>query len=450
MVDQELGMTPRGDYRIVEINPLAEGTAPEDDAAPTPSPEFLAWIRATSQGFHAQDLDDEEIAARLKNRLEDGRRFIAAYPTAERPAEIDKLEVAATFSTFDGTVNVGGTLVDADLITSVTVRTSDRRRGLLSSMMKLDLERAVDRGQPLALLTASEATIYRRFGFGKATYNHAISLDTRSPLALTREVPGTVYSVAPDTLFNLSQELFDTFHARTNGSVTRSIFYPLAVSGRITESSSRERNKKARAAVYYDGDARPGGYVAYEVASEDEWPVTVKVSDLVATTLDAYLALWQYMGSIDLVDKVTFTEAPAIDPLPFALSDSRTYKVTGREDLLWVRILDVATALEARAYLQDGEFAITVEDPLGHAAGTYLVRISEGRATVSRAEEASNAVVLHVADLGVLLFGGVDPIARSAGMELRTGAGESISPSARKEFAEWFRQEQEPYCLTHF
>lgn len=444
-MEKELGTSPNGDYTFVELDPLgADGN---------PTTRMTEWLRATGEGFHGPSFDDKEIAQRLKNRLEDGRRFLAAYPTGPRPEHVSQDSAAATFSTMDGTVSFGAdNLLEANLITSVTVRTSDRRRGLLSSFMRADLQRTVDRGQPIALLTASEATIYRRFGFGQATYNHAITLETPHGLPLKREIPGTVHSVEPDVLFDLSQHIFEQFHAQTNGSVSRSISYPLAISGRITEESSLERNKKARGAVYYDGDARPAGYVAYEVAGSDEWPVTLKVGDLVALTEDAYLALWKHMGTIDLSKKVTFSEAPVQDPLPYALADSRQYQVTGREDLLWARVLDVKTVLEARTWTREGQFALTIDDPLNHASGSYLVDVSGGRAhvTVSEDDQVSNAVVLHVADLGTLAFGGVDPVTRSSGMLMHRSNGAPLDQAARWDVAAWFRQPAEPYCLTHF
>ena len=57
---------------------------------------------------------------------------------------------------------------------------------LLRSMMLRHLEMAIERGEPIAGLWASESAIYGRFGFGQAVDAHEISIDAR----LTSVPPG--------------------------------------------------------------------------------------------------------------------------------------------------------------------------------------------------------------------------------------------------------------------
>ena len=76
----------------------------------------------------------------------------------------------ATYASFPGTLNIGGgNLMPVHQITSVTVSPTHRRRGLLRRMITEDLALAREAGMVFAALTASEATIYGRFGFGRAT-----------------------------------------------------------------------------------------------------------------------------------------------------------------------------------------------------------------------------------------------------------------------------------------
>ena len=65
------------------------------------------------------------------------------------------------------------------------------------------------------------------------------------------------------------------------------------------------------------------GYVSYKFGGWSSTPYTMEVVDLVAATRAAYLELWQYLGAIDLVERVTWDEAPVDDPLPWALKDPR-------------------------------------------------------------------------------------------------------------------------------
>jgi predicted acetyltransferase len=46
----------------------------------------------------------------------------------------------------------------------VVVAPTHRRRGLLTALIEAVHDQAVERGEPLAGLTASEGGIYRRFG----------------------------------------------------------------------------------------------------------------------------------------------------------------------------------------------------------------------------------------------------------------------------------------------
>src|SRR5206468_1707919 len=53
-------------------------------------------------------------------------------------------------------------------VTWVGVSSSHRRRGVLTQMMRAQLDDVRARGEPLAALYASESPIYGRFGYGIA------------------------------------------------------------------------------------------------------------------------------------------------------------------------------------------------------------------------------------------------------------------------------------------
>ncbi|MGZ4419524.1 MAG: GNAT family N-acetyltransferase, partial [Gaiellaceae bacterium] len=69
---------------------------------------------------------------------------------------------------FDLTVP-GGSLPTAG-VTVVGVLPTHRRRGVLRSLMRAQLDDAHERGEPLAALWASEESIYGRFGYGLASF----------------------------------------------------------------------------------------------------------------------------------------------------------------------------------------------------------------------------------------------------------------------------------------
>ena len=73
-------------------------------------------------------------------------------------------------------------------VTWVSVLPSHRRRGVLSSMMRRQLADVRDRGEPLAVLWASESVIYPRYGYGRAMWHADFTL-YRGEGALARTAP---------------------------------------------------------------------------------------------------------------------------------------------------------------------------------------------------------------------------------------------------------------------
>ncbi len=72
----------------------------------------------------------------------------------------------------------GGARVPAAGVTMVGVAATHRRRGVLTSLMRRQLDEVRALGEPLAVLTASEPAIYGRFGYGAATFQVNAEIDT--------------------------------------------------------------------------------------------------------------------------------------------------------------------------------------------------------------------------------------------------------------------------------
>ncbi|MET3206099.1 UNVERIFIED_ORG: putative acetyltransferase [Arthrobacter sp. UYEF13] len=188
------------------------------------------------------------------------------------------------------------------------------------------------------------------------------------------------------------------------------------------------------------------GYVSYKFLGWDTEPYTMQVVDLVAATNEAYLELWQFLGAIDLVERVTWEEAPLDDPLTWALADPRCIDSSDSWDMLWLRILDVAQALEARHYPEDGRLVLDVQDLLGLTSGTFALEVSGGEAAVVRLEETAGAdLTLDVSALSSIYLGAVCPVTLTSAGRIREHK-QGASLRARGMFA----VERATHCLTHF
>ncbi len=422
---------------------LAEGKVPE---------EVAAWQQAVSLGFHGDATSAEEAAKYVASEEVDGRMCTGAYlKDSAAPAGAWGIEYpVATYAYHRKGLNVGaGTLLPVHQITAVTVRPSHRRRGLLRAMMGSDLAQAKAAGIPIAALTASEATIYGRFGFGVAT--HACDIEVTVKGGLEFIVPaaasqGVVEIADPTVVRDLHDGIFARVHGASYGSIGRHDMYRLSSSGQ-GNYGALDPVKNIRAALHYDAEGAVDGYVTYKPV-QDSGRSAVEIVDLLAATDAAYLALWNFLGSLDLIDVVKWGMAPVVDPLEWAMAAKRLYKRTGTEDHLWLRILDTPGALAAREYAVDGQVAIHVGDPLGHASGIFRIEVVHGKATVTRCPEDGSVAAglsMGVSELSSLYLGGVSARTLQAAGRIREEETGAVA-----NFDSLFASSVSPHCLTSF
>jgi predicted acetyltransferase len=412
--------------------------------------ESVAWMRAVAFGFHDARRSDERVDTSIELQRTDHRVMTGVYQTRTVAGHSLGADVpVATFGTMTKTLNIGfGRLLDTRLVTAVTVRTSHRRRGLLRRMMGEDLALARAEGLAMAALTASEASIYGRFGFGVATSEHSMKVDTTARFRLNHTPVGSVEVADPKVLLDLAPEVFDRLHRSTPGSIGRHEFYRQFASGSVSRDGGED--PKVKVALHYGPGGDVDGYVSYRFAGWSSTPYTMEVVDLVAATGAAYLELWQYLAAIDLVDRITWEEAPVDDTLRWALEDARCVEASAARDMLWLRILDVKQALEARHYPADGRLVLKVADSLGLTGGTFALAVDGGNAVVMAAESGAPEpsapdLELDVAALSAIYLGGVNPVTLAASGRILEHA-----PDAAFRAARMFAVERAPHCLTHF
>ncbi|MBB5748834.1 GNAT family N-acetyltransferase [Micrococcus sp. TA1] len=404
-------------------------------------PAAALFLRTVERGFYEPEPTGTALDQLLGYAHADGRTYTGVYaagadPAADRPV--------GTFSGFDKRLHTGRRReVDARLISEVTVSPSHRRRGILRALMESELAIAAERGLPLAALTASEATIYRRFGFGAATAQRSVEVDLRGDAALAGPVTGRVELVEPGDLAGLGPRLFGQAYLQTPGSVQRMASY----GGHETDTIESGRHGKDQglfAAVHYDDGGAPRGYVTYRFAGWDSDPATIRVSLLSATTAESTRALWSFLANLDLIERVSWRGAPDDGLLEHLFADHRRVRTTGREDHLWLRLLDLPAALRGRSWARDGELTLRVHDRLGHTAGDWRLTVAGGEADVVPLG-ADPDLELDVADLSGAYLGGVSAeVLRQAGRitEHRIGAAAAL--------AGMLAQDRPVHCMTGF
>ena len=247
----------------------------------------------------------------------------------------------------------GGAVLPVPGVTWVSVDPTVRRRGILRAMFAEQHAGFVADGAVLALLTASEGTIYSRFGYGVTTLNRSFEITRRrAEFRADAPDPGGVRYVDPETARKLAPELHRRWCAITPGAVSRS---EAMWDGQLRDE---ERWRNGGSALFFLVHA--DGFASYRVRWSDS---SASVVDLFAVTDEAYAALWRVLLGLDLVDKVTGHKSLALaDPLPLMLTDARQVHTTAVDDGLWSRVLDVPAALAARRYAVEVDVVLDVHD----------------------------------------------------------------------------------------
>ncbi|SEE69228.1 GNAT family N-acetyltransferase [Ruania alba] len=409
------------------------------------SPEAVArreaWLGAVERAFHGARPSSEHIAHWLSGARADGAVCRGAWlPEGEfgaGPAPV------ATFVSFDKTINAGHDLLPVRMISDVSASPTHRRRGLVRTMMESDLADAATRGIPLAALTASEATIYGRWGFGPATFVRTFELDTGPRFGLRGFTdPGRVELVEPAEAWPHISQVFEQVHRTRRGSIDRPSFYEVLHTGAYDLADGGPA-KKLRGAVHLDTRGAADGVVLYQFDGSDAEKPAVAVHELLAAGAGAGLALWNFLAHIDLSHRVVWKFGDPSDPLPWALTDLNALAVKAEREFLWLRVLDVQRVLTARPWTADGAVILEVEDAQGHAAGTYAIETLAGRATVARTTDRPE-VTVTAETLATLCLGAVSVT------DLAAAGRVAGAPDAVGRFAAMADRTDRPYTSTFF
>jgi len=405
---------------------------PEDTAA------FEAWLRNEARGFHGPT-DSRAIIDRQLTGLA-YRRSTAVYD----PAALEATPVA-TLSSWAGPLTVPGhTSVPAWSISGVTVSPTHRRRGIARALLESELRTADSLGLPLAILTVSEATIYARYGFAPAVMAADWTIDAQRAVWTGPATHGRLNYLTPEQARIDLETLLERVRLESPGQVEPWALQLDRITGLMGDDT--ERIKRIRAVRFDDVAGEPQGIAIYTLSEKDPlFGYTLDIEMLVAATDEAYAGLWRFLLEQDLVSTVTAKLRSDSEAVAWQISDFRAARVTAQRDHLWVRILDVKAALEARSYSAHGSIVLEVSDPLGFAEGRFLLEIADdGVGTVEPllgdAPDNAAVIALSVNELGALYLGGVSAVTltRSGRVtEVREGSATAVDASFRSAVTPW-------------
>ncbi len=390
----------------------------------------------------AEDFTEAEYEDWLKTVEPD--RWISTFAG---PESQEALGCAAAY-TFRLTVPGGE--VGAAAVTGVGVRPDHRRRGILRALMRHQLDDVRARGEPVAVLWASEGAIYQRFGYGMATMSGFVEVD-RARTAYARALPaeGRMRFVTEEEAAATIPAVYEAMRAVTPGALSRSETWwrtgPLA----DPEYSRRGASPKFRYLYEVDGVAE--GYAMYRVKAEwdHRGPKSqLEVTEVVTLTPRALREVWRFLFEVDLVRTVKAGRLAIPNPLQQLLAEPRALGLVAG-DGLWLRLVDLPAALVARRYAAPETLVLEVTDGFcpWNAGRWRLQTAGEAWATVAQVERTDDApdLVLDTADLAAVYLGGLRPteLALAGRIEERT-------PDALRRADVLFASDRTPWCVSMF
>lgn len=396
-----------------------------------------SFLKAVASGFQEQYYD--EFADLVREVITPQRFF--GFSVGE--------EWVSTFGAFQRKITVpGGGAVRAAAVTVVTVQPPYRRRGLLTAMMQRALESYTQAGEPVAILWASEAGIYGRFGFGAATsrlHLHGARSRMRFLPAVARS--GSVGEVDRDRYLPEARRLWRAIRTQRPGSLDRpDEAWAAAV---YDAEHARDGAGPLRFVLHYDEAGTPDGFAAYRFKEDSDGSDPageVRIAEVHAVDPVAYSMLWQYLLDLDLSARFRYRNAPVNSPLRHLLADARALR-TELTDNIYLRVIDVEAALGARQYAAAIDTVIEVRDEqLPANSGRYRLR-AEAFTTpvVERADDAEPELSLGVLELGAGYLGGVALADLAyAGRVIEHTPGSVAAASAA------FGWPVAPHCADHF
>ncbi|MCO1656085.1 GNAT family N-acetyltransferase [Pseudonocardia humida] len=337
----------------------------------------------------------------------------------------------------------GGAALPTAAVTRVGVRADRTRRGVLTALMRRQLDEAAAAGDVLASLRATEARIYGRFGYGVATRGRTVRIKRNGGSGWRSGAPagGDVRMLTADEMVPALGAVHERVGLARPGGMTRTRpWWDLGLGGLLQERTL------VLAAVHTGADGEDG-YLVATVDDSGGWHDRVLVlRDLHATTVEAATALWRFALDVDLVAAVEARLRPLDEPLELLLADPRDCATTAVEDETWLRIVDVPAALAARRFAAAEPVLIAVHDAV-RAANGGVYRIADGGA--ERVGELGGAqtpdLECDVAGLAMAYLGDRAPSELAA-----TGWWRAWSPAATARADAAFGTDRLPWCGTNF
>ena len=387
--------------------------------------EILSGIAPVSHYFGS--VPTEETAQRFSRVLRPERMHVA---------EEDR-QIVGGASAFEFQFTVPGAIVPAAGVTIVGVLPTHTRRGILTQLMRAQLDDAHERGEPVACLWASEETIYGRYGYGMAALcGEAEIKRVYGGFRKHVEHGGSFRLLSHEEALEAIPPVYARVAAETPGMFARPRDWWDA---RVLHDSEARRDgagEMVRVLIEREGEGL--AYAIYRLKMDFEAGSStgeVRVIEAMGVSSEATAGIWRYLLDVDWMERVQVDLLPVDHPLFLLLEHPRRLRFR-IADSLWLRLVDVGAALAARSL--EGDVVIEVADA--------FCPWNDARHSLDGAKTMGDADLrLDVSDLASVYLG-----AFTFAQLQRAGLVEELSTGAVARADAAFRADRAPWCPEIF
>jgi predicted acetyltransferase len=369
-------------------------------------------------------------------------RFAKNLPIERMHAASEDGAIVGGAGAFPFQLTVPGGVVPTAGVTVVGTFPTHRRRGVLRSMMRAQLDDVRARGESVALLWASEDTIYGRFGYGMASQCAEVTIPRQhAAFARPLEREGRIRLVDSEEALELFPRIWNVVRRRTPGMFARTRnWWEYRI---LFEFPGGAEGAGPKRFVVRERGGRPDAYAIYR--HKPKWTEGISDSELQvveAVGLDGRptAEIWRYLLDIDWAARTTANLLPVDHPLWWLLATPRNMRPR-IGDGLWVRLVDVGEALSARRYAAEAAVVLDVVDEFcPWNTGRWRVSSRGAKRTTSAPQLRLDVSTLASTYLGAFTFSEL----------VRAGRIEELRRGAAVRADAMFAAERAPWCPEIF
>lgn len=335
-------------------------------------------------------------------------------------------------------VNVHGRIYEMGGITAVGTYPEYSGHGLMESLIIETLERMRNEGQCISYLFPYSIPYYRKRGWEIMSDIVEFQIkDTQLPRY--GGLNGKIRRVDPKHEDVVT--IYAHYSKKTHGVMVRnSIAWNEKFQEDFWEEKFIDSDVNLQAAVYYDEDDIPQGYMFYRIMEENFY-----IDEIVYLQEEARKGLWNFVSAHNSMIYNVYGKTTGNEAVAFLLEDSEIIQKVS--PYFMARIVDVKEFLLRYPFTgNDFQLRLAVRDRIvAWNNGTFVITKHDGKVAVEKVSEtqSENAIQLTVQTLATMLLGYKRPsylekIERLQGNAIEISLLETVLPVGIPTFIDYF------------